>query len=96
MFMLIATLTTSLFGFFYAYIKCWQLSLVLTGALPLMMIGGVLLMKSISNIATYGKTSYEDAAGRAEQVRLMYNLGLWRNKNNQKFSWRDILRIYIP
>lgn len=69
-FMLIATITTSLFGFFYAYIKCWELSLVLTGVLPLMMIAGVLLMKSMANMSLVSKTSYEDAAGRAEQVHL--------------------------
>lgn len=64
-FMLITTITTSLFGFVYAYIKCWQLSLVLTGVLPFMMIAGALMMKSMANASLVSKTSYEDAAGRA-------------------------------
>ena len=70
--MLVATVTTSFFGFVYAYIKCWQLSLVLTGVLPFMMIAGILMMKSLANITLLSKTSYEDAAGRAEQVNYFY------------------------
>lgn len=66
--MLIATITTSCFGFLYAYIKCWELSLVLTGVLPFMMVAGALMMKSMTNMSLVSKTSYEDAAGRAEQV----------------------------
>lgn len=69
-FMLIATVTTSSFGFLYAYIKCWELSLVLTGVLPFMMVAGALMMKSMANMSLVSKTSYEDAAGRAEQVFL--------------------------
>jgi ATP-binding cassette subfamily B (MDR/TAP) protein 1 len=67
-FMLLSTMTTSLFGFFYAFFKCWELSLVLTGVLPFMMVAGVLMMKSMTNMAVVSKTSYEEAAGRAEQV----------------------------
>ena len=66
--MFITTTTTSLFGFVYAYIKCWQLSLVLTGVLPFMVLAGILLMKALASYAVISKTSYEDAAGRAEQV----------------------------
>ena len=58
----------SLFGFVYAYFKCWQLSLVLTGVVPFMMIAGVLMMKALANAAVISKTSYETAAARAEQV----------------------------
>ncbi len=75
--MLIATVTTSLFGFVYAYIKCWELSLVLTGTLPFMMIAGALMMKALANITLLSKTSYEDAAGRAEQVFSFFYLGIW-------------------
>lgn len=70
--MFVSTVTMSLFGFIYAYIKCWQLSLVLTGALPLMMLGGVLMMKALANMAIISKTSYEGAAARAEQVNLSF------------------------
>ncbi len=81
-FMLIATVTTSLFGFFYAYIKCWQLSLVLTGVLPFMMIAGALMMKSMATMSVVSKTSYEDAAGRAEQVNLYFIIGFRWNQND--------------
>ena len=65
---LLMTTITSVFGFFYAYFKCWQLSLILTGFLPLLMISGVLLMKSMQLKAQLGKISYEGASGIAEQV----------------------------
>ena len=55
---LLTTLVTSIFGFFYAYFKCWQLSLVLTGFLPLMMIAGVLMMKAMTMKASLAKASY--------------------------------------
>jgi hypothetical protein len=41
------TLVTSIFGLFYAFFKCWQLSLILTAFLPLMLIAGVLMMKGM-------------------------------------------------
>lgn len=66
--LLLTTIITSIFGFFYAYFKCWQLSLVLTGFLPLMMIAGVLLMKGIEMKTSISKISYEGASGVAEQV----------------------------
>lgn len=44
------------------------MSLALTLALPLLMIAGVLMMKSLANVALLSKTSYEDAAARAEQA----------------------------
>jgi hypothetical protein len=69
----------SLFGFVYAYIKCWQLSLVLTGVVPFMMVAGVLMMKALANAAVISKTSYETAAARAEQVIFCYNIGFWRD-----------------
>ena len=56
---------TSGFGFFYAYFKCWQLSLVLTGFLPLLLIAGVLMMKAMTLNAEKSKVSYENAAGVA-------------------------------
>jgi hydrogenase maturation factor len=68
---LLATMVTSSFGFFYAYFKCWQLSLVLTGFLPLMMIMGVVMMKSMQGKAQISKISYEGASGIAEQVLLL-------------------------
>ncbi len=49
----------SIFGFFYAYIKCWQLSLVLTGVLPFLIVAGILLMKALTLNSQKGKVSYE-------------------------------------
>ncbi len=65
---LLTTTITSIFGFFYAYFKCWQLSLVLTGFLPMILFAGVLLMKSLQLKAQISKVSYEGASGIAEQV----------------------------
>ena len=65
---LLSTMVTSLFGFFYAYFKCWQLSLALTLFLPLLIFAGTLLMKAMTMKASIAKISYADAAGIAEQV----------------------------
>jgi len=62
---LLATTVTSIYGFFYAYFKCWRLSLILTGFLPLMMIAGVLMMKAMQMKAEISKVSYEGASGIA-------------------------------
>lgn len=67
---LLMTVVTSIFGFFYAYFKCWRLSLILTGFLPLMMFAGILMMKSMQIKAQINKISYEGAAGIAEQVKI--------------------------
>jgi len=55
----------STFGFFYAFIKCWKLSLVLTGALPFILIAGILAIKSFTLSAQKSKASYEKASSRA-------------------------------
>lgn len=57
-----------MFGFFYAFFKCWELSLILTAFLPLMLLAGVLMMKAMQMKAQISKISYEDASGIAEQV----------------------------
>lgn len=57
-FIFISTIVMSVFGFFYAYFKCWQLSLVLTAVLPLMMVAGVFLMKALTAVAQKSKVSY--------------------------------------
>jgi len=61
----LTTTVTSLFGFIYAYFKCWQLSLILTGFLPLLLIAGVSLMKAMQLKAQISKVSYEGASGVA-------------------------------
>lgn len=55
----LSTIVTSVFGFIYAYFRCWQLSLVLTGTLPLLMIAGILLMKALTLRSFRGKAAYE-------------------------------------
>lgn len=65
---MLTTIVTSVFGFFYAYFKCWQLSIVLTAMLPLVALAGILLMKAMTFKASISKVSYEDASGIAEQV----------------------------
>jgi hypothetical protein len=48
----------SVFGFLYAFIKCWELSLVLTCALPFILLAGVLAIKSFTLSAQRSKVSY--------------------------------------
>ena len=68
--LLLTTTVTTIFGFFYAYFKCWRLSLILTALLPFMMLGGVLMMKGMTLSHLKGKVSFENAAGIAEQVSI--------------------------
>jgi ABC-type multidrug transport system fused ATPase/permease subunit len=62
---LLMTIVTSIFGFFYAYIKCWRMSLILTGFLPIMMVAGIFMMKAMQFKAQISKVSYEGASGVA-------------------------------
>lgn len=62
---------TSIFGFFYAFIKCWRMSLILTGFLPVMMVAGMCMMKAMQFKAEISKVSYEGASGVAEQVIML-------------------------
>lgn len=49
---------TTIFGFFYAFFKCWRLSVMLLAALPLLMVAGVLMMKGMTLKATMSKVSF--------------------------------------
>jgi ATP-binding cassette subfamily B (MDR/TAP) protein 1 len=62
---LLINLSTSTFGFGFAYYRCWELSLVLTAMLPLLILAGALFMKALALSAQKGKISFEEAAGRA-------------------------------
>jgi ABC-type multidrug transport system fused ATPase/permease subunit len=62
---LFMTVVTSIFGFFYAYFKCWRMSLILTGFLPVMMVAGIVMMKAMQFKAQISKISYEKASGVA-------------------------------
>jgi hypothetical protein len=57
-FVFLNTFAMSAFGFLYAFIKCWELSLVLTGALPFILLAGVLAIKSFTLSAQRSKVSY--------------------------------------
>ena len=56
--LLVTTMITTVFGFFYAFFKCWRLSLILTALLPLLMLGGVLMMKGMTMSHMKSKASY--------------------------------------
>ena len=55
---ILSTIVTTVFGFIYAFFNCWQLSLVLTGVLPLLVGAGFLMIKSMMLNATKNKTAY--------------------------------------
>ena len=60
---------TTIFGFFYAFFKCWRLSVMLLAFLPLLMIAGFLMMKGMTLKAQMSKVSFENASAIAEQVK---------------------------
>ena len=55
---ILSVTVTTVFGFFYAFFKCWELSLVLTGVLPLLIVSGFLMMKSMMMSAMKNKVAY--------------------------------------
>lgn len=65
---LLSTIVTSVYGFFYAFFNNWKFSLVLTSFMPLMMLAGILMVKGIQMKTSISKISYEGASGIAEQV----------------------------
>lgn len=68
----IATLFTvivmSTLGFFLAYFRNWRLSLVLSATLPLLMIAGFLVMKSMQKLGEKNTKTYSEAGASAEQA----------------------------
>lgn len=67
----ISALTTSIFGFTFAFLKCWQMSLYLAAFLPLMLLGGYLMIRFMSMKAHASKISYENASAVVETVPLL-------------------------
>jgi ATP-binding cassette subfamily B (MDR/TAP) protein 1 len=55
-------------SFLVGYITSWQLSLVLTAMLPLLLIGGWCMAKAMQQGSTVNKEAYEKAGGIAEEV----------------------------
>lgn len=66
--LMISTTITGIGGMFFAFFKCWQLSLMLTATLPAMLLGGMFFMKALIMYSQREKTSYEMAASRTEQA----------------------------
>ena len=66
--LMISTLVTSVVSIFFAFFKCWELSLVLLAALPVLLIVGVFFFKSLQKSAEKEKKSYENASSRTEQA----------------------------
>ena len=66
--LLISTTVTGIGGMFFAFFKCWQLSLMLLATLPAMLFGGMFFMKALIMYSQREKTSYETAASRTEQA----------------------------
>lgn len=68
----IATIFTisvmSTLGFFLAYFRNWRLSLVLSATLPLLMLAGFLVMKSMQKLGEKNNKTYSDAGASAEQA----------------------------
>lgn len=58
----------SIFGFFLAYFRNWRLSLVLSATLPLLMLAGFLVMKSMQKLGEKNTKTYSDAGASAEQA----------------------------
>lgn len=56
--LLISAIFTSGFGIIFAFVHCWELSLFLTGILPLVIYSGFLLMRSHGLRAKVNNTSY--------------------------------------
>jgi ATP-binding cassette subfamily B (MDR/TAP) protein 1 len=55
-------------SFLVGYITSWQLSLVLTAMLPLLLIGGWFMAKAMQQGGAVNRESYEKAGGIAEEV----------------------------
>ena len=56
--LLLTTMIATVFGFFYAFFKCWRLSVILTALLPLRIVAGALMMEGMQLSALRSKVSY--------------------------------------
>ena len=59
---------TSVLGFFLAYYRNWQLSLVISAILPALMLAGFLVMKSMQIMTDKNTKTYAQAGAVAEQA----------------------------
>jgi ABC-type multidrug transport system fused ATPase/permease subunit len=66
--LVIQFLVTFLAGFVIAFVKCWQLALVLTATLPLIAISGMLMTKAVAKVSEQGQTGYAIAGSHALEI----------------------------
>lgn len=66
--LMITTLVTSFVSIFFAFFKCWELSLMMMATLPALVIVGVFFFKGLQKNSEREKISYEKASGRTEQA----------------------------
>ena len=55
-------------GFIIGFVKNWKLSLVILSVVPLLVLGGAIFGKLLSDAATSGQSAYAKAGGVAEEV----------------------------
>lgn len=73
---LITSITLSVFGFIFSFVKCWKMSLYLSLYLPFMLIAGYSMIKSLGLKAQTSKVSYENAGSIAENVIPHLHVGI--------------------
>ena len=66
--LMISTLVTSLGSIFFAFFKCWELSLMMCASLPVLLVVGIFFFKSLQLSSEKEKKSYENASSRTEQA----------------------------
>jgi len=64
----LTTIVTSFVSIFFAFFKCWELSLMMCATLPPLMIVGIFFFKGLQKNSEREKVSYEKASGRTEQA----------------------------
>jgi ATP-binding cassette subfamily B (MDR/TAP) protein 1 len=94
------TIATCLGGLILGYFYCWQLALVLTGAVPFMTIVGAMYSWVLTASDQKSKSAYEEAGGIAEQalhaVRTVYGLnGEHRELSNYQLALQQTVRTMI-
>ena len=65
---MLTTLVTSIVSIFFAFFKCWQLSLIMLACLPALLIVGIFFFRTLLLSSQKEKASYEQASSRTEQA----------------------------
>jgi ATP-binding cassette subfamily B (MDR/TAP) protein 1 len=66
--LMITNMITSVAALFFAFFKCWELSVMLLSTVPPLGIAAAVLIKASMLNATREKVSYEAASSRTEQA----------------------------